>query len=523
MSFQPYRPAFTYKEKPEVNVMAWCAQQGFLIRGGKNRRDLDQKQKKARDQCQSRPTLTTMNGCTLFIPERFKKEFLLRVGNHIALNQTPLYLNQIAYDNQYVYFLDIDTEGVVLTDQNFAHILKIQLRELALYFKQFKEHPIEVYLSTSGPRIKHKSGKEVKCRNCHIVVRWRPKTNQEWLQVFYSTKQKIDHYIRMLDVDPSHVEVDAAVLKKDSANLRMLYNYKKEKCHVCNNSDDDRELCDTCGTTGFVINTANYTPLFCSIDGSIADKATFDRLHGSHFQTQILNHQIWSLKMSETRNDFHIPENVPIYEAKEEEKKDGKKKQKTSRVSKNLVKASNPTMVAIRRWIDDMTFYGKPVWRNSDFEIDRNMRTKKSVNVKLHGQHYCVYKKRAHKSHTVFFVLYSDGRVIARCFDPDCKSKKHVHWQFDNQVALNDLFPDACVQLAEIPDIPNIFERPPEFTGKIDTSLKMTAADDEVPTQGRRTVKRKKRKGVLAEQREIAQRSALLSQAHAMMMRFNKN
>jgi hypothetical protein len=380
----------------------------------------------------SKPRMTAFLNGSVYFPYHHRKDILKHIAYDIETNTTT-YWNQIAYDQEgegMRLVVDVDTDSRVLSSPEVNKIAEVLWETLNDYYTDFKQHPIGIFGSKCGPRMKKNQLSTGLHFVCHVMV-----SIDQARQVLFGFKLRLlqNSYINM-----NGLIVDADVYKVTArcVSLRMIYSNKLENCLVCSNITEKRMGCHVCDRQGILVSKMTYEPVLCvTPDGKISKKEYFSK-HHSNFYTIIQNHSIWP-EVAEKREDYRKPLKDPIYES-ESAKKDNKRKscpKSDAETSFKQIKVSDTVYDLVEEEVRKIKWKGEFWWDGISVEKIRVSNGRRSAQIFISGlgSSMCLYAMKDHGGNRVWFSVNRSGSLTLNCNSKveeyGCKKKDRIRFQ----------------------------------------------------------------------------------------------
>jgi hypothetical protein len=382
--------------------------------------------------------MTSLYSGSVHFPYEARHEVLAQIAMDRACQRTPKsYWNQIAYETDGVRLVvDIDATRVIAPAEldKFGLYLSETLRE---YFpKSIREKPIDVVCSVCGPRLK----KGVQSSGVHMIAHVQATFDQA-RQIIFAFKLRL-HTDRLLDM--SAIEIDAGIYKTNMVNLRLIYNYKIEKCPVCNDQMHERICCHFCDHSGLVTSNHTYIPQKCfqaTAAGSVIDDERFKELHKDMLSV-FQSNSIWA-ESDELREDYTRPERHPLHTC--ELKPSGPAtKAKTPRGGKTatltLLDKSNQGYDMLQNFLWRIVFNGVHPWEGiiiTDIKIT-GKKNSATIAVTGVGSNWCVYANKAHGNNRIYFTLKKQGLLTVHCHSKKYNCQEEAKREFEVPLVISN-------------------------------------------------------------------------------------
>lgn len=384
--------------------------------------------------------LTFYNGGVAYVPKSELSTVLDLYAKDIVCN-TPMYMNQLAYDDCCRIFVDVDST-IVLYEHQLLCLCKQFIQTLREYFQiEDGSFPL-IGLAYSGPKLKKNSEISALHIHCHVMV-----TLSQLAQFTYGFSMRVQSKHPDLF---KHIDIDPSVMKSSYANLRMIYSRKVETCMICKNSE--MKNCDLCNGTAKVSTKKNYIPkTLVSSEGKF-DRTRFRDTYSKgtvlqNMKQLVSDFSIWWLGDEKEKYIYCKPTGDPEYEFFNSSKRESKNKNKNvSRNSRKRKRTQNecvdaPTLKAVQTSLRSIVIDGKQPWENITVQrIDMNAHWFNVVVGGLNSK-YCMYKKCDHSSNHIFFQIRKDTRnvfgfgkpvIVQMCYNDECKGK--VQFSLSNRL-----------------------------------------------------------------------------------------
>lgn len=383
--------------------------------------------------------ITFYNGGVAYVPIAELKNVLSLYAKDIIFN-TPMYMNQLAYDDCCRLFVDVDSTIILYEDQ-----LRLLCREFVQTMKAYFDFADGIFpwtgLAYSGPKLKKNNVVSAVHLHTHIKV-----TLSQLAQITYGFKLRMDSKHEDLS---RHIDIDPSVVKTSYANLRTIYARKVQSCIICAKSD--MKSCDFCNGTKRLSSKKNYEPKILIDEQGEFDAERFiemyqvDASNGcSKLQSitrLIEDFSIWSLNDNETYI-YRQPLSDPLYseevknqqnQARNKNKNDPREKMFRKRKRNQMSSSfSHELLKSVETFIRQIKMGQTCTWQG--INVDQVVPYRSYFHVKVSGLHSkcCRYKGGNHSSNHIYFQIRKDNHnmfgyrkpvMIQMCFNETCKKK----------------------------------------------------------------------------------------------------
>lgn len=302
-----YFKPFVWKDEQRLSCLSFFKNQNLLCSSEKL--NTDPLMNLLKKQCPWPRFTQICGGPNVYIMYERRHELLKAIATDLTNNENGFF-NQIAYDlpgEGFRLAMDVDSDRVLTQDEIID--MGVVLQDTLHQYYVTRAHPIAVFVSTCGPRMK----KEKLCTSVHLISHLKVSL-EEARQLTFSFRLLLKAKIKMdgLVVDSGIYNKPSSSVNVASCHLRLIYSQKKESCP--SHQDD---FCALCKQTRFVVPKSVYEPCLVMYDNGVQpDQDYFDKTHTNFFDV-LRNHSIWP-DVDDITTGFAKPSSFMSYEVEEE-------------------------------------------------------------------------------------------------------------------------------------------------------------------------------------------------------------
>jgi hypothetical protein len=402
-----------------------------------------------------RPRITSFNKGSVYFPYEDREEVLEKISWD-AIKGCVTYWNQIAYDTEGEgcrLAFDIDSNGRVLDDNEVHNLARLLWKTLKVYYTDFEQRPIVIYIAKCGPRIK----KDKLSTAVHLIAHVKV-TIEQAIQITHGYTLRLKE---STSIDMTDLEVDAAIYKLSSrqCSLRMIYSNKIDTCPMCEDAVDRRRTCQFCDRDGHVISKSTYVPMGCLDPATGKYSYEYYNEHNPSWIKIFKNYSLWP-EDGDDQHTYERPMTDPDILA-EKKGANGSRRQPAAIPGKKR-KPVEPNHASYELMAE---FLGKVVWNNKRWwdgiTVDRIQLAENEktafIAVAGLGSTMCPYVKRDHSSNRIYFSLTPHGRLTCQCYSKNCKSMPRIFHQVPGSI---------CVQIFGSQKHPSMYSSSAELADR---------------------------------------------------------